>query len=454
MTDGPTSGTPPAGGKAKAVKVLIADDDPDLRFVMQRLLEDAGFIVATAQDGAECLAKAASFAPDLIVLDIMMPGMHGLEVLKRLKAAPATARIGVIICTARGFKVDHDQAREQGALAVLSKPMRNREFVDLVRRHTGLEAAAGQAAPAGAARAAQAYVPRLRDGQAAVKMWGTRGSVPVSGQRYVRHGGNTSCVSVEWGDDLVVLDAGTGIRELGDILAALPPRRIHLFVTHTHWDHIQGFPFFIPAYIPGFRMSIYGAAGFGKDLGSVFKGQLDKDYFPVEISDMKASIDIRHLPHEPVRVGEMTVSWEYTHHPGAAVAYKVEVAGRRLVYLSDNEFLRGYMGPPEEVGTGHELLVPYRQIIDFLTGTDLLLAEAQYLNEEYRNKVDWGHSSLSNACLLAKLARVPRWIATHHDPRHSDQELHSKLILTRQVLTSLGHPAEVSHAFDGMVEYF
>lgn len=439
--------------QATPSRILLTDDDTDLLSVMGSLLKKTGFNVELAHDGMECLAKAETFAPDLIVLDIMMPGIHGLETLKRLKANPKTSQIKVIMCSAKNFKTDQGMAIQLGALAVLAKPINNRDFVDAIRG--GLKPAETSQGAAARAEAAprEVFEPRVRIGLANARFWGTRGSVPVSGPNYIRHGGNTSCLSIVSGGELVILDAGTGIRELGDALATKGPRRIHLFITHTHWDHIQGFPFFRPAYLPGFEIQVYGASGFGKDLASVFRGQLDQDYFPVQLEDMRAKIEIQHLD-KPVRVGDMTVTWEYTHHPGASVAYQVETNGRRLVYLSDNEFLRGYHGPPHHAESQKELLRPYQGILSFVSGADLLVAESQYSNEDYRDKVDWGHSSTSNACLLTKLSGVKRWLVTHHDPYYSDEALHKKIILTRQTLASLGHVGEVDHAFDGMVEYF
>ena len=165
----------------------------------------------------------------------------------------------------------------------------------------------------------------------------------------MRHGGDTSCVEVGQGAESLIIDAGSGIRELGVKLARGGPRRVHLFITHTHWDHIQGFPFFAPLFIPGFEVVVYGASGFGKDLESIFRGQVDRDYFPVQFEDMRAKIDFVVLSPEPVQVGGLSVTWEYTQHPQATIGYKVEVGGRKVAYASDDEFLIGYHGSPLEI---------------------------------------------------------------------------------------------------------
>ena len=262
------------------------------------------------------------------------------------------------------------------------------------------------------------YMPELDNSRGVLRLYGTRGSVPVPGAAVARYGGNTSCLEVRHGTDVVIIDAGTGIRECGIDLAKQGPRPLHLFVGHTHWDHIQGFPFFAPAYIPGFELSVYGASGFRKDLKSIFQGQLDYDYFPVDMRDMRATMTFATLDASPVRIGNINVHWEWAIHPGATVCFKIEIGGLKIGYVTDNEFLRGYLGHPAKALGATDMLSPYRAIIDFFTGVDILIGEAQYTNEEYLKKIGWGHTSISNACVLAALTGVRKWIVTHHDPIH------------------------------------
>ena len=435
-------------------RVLVADDVADISEFVQKVLTREGYEVAVAADGEQALRLAASFRPELIILDIMLPKVHGMDVLKALAAGEADGRAGVIVCSAKTFKPEFEQARELGAFAFLPKPFGAPELLEKVKayfdcRCAGASPVGGGLSSAGAP-ASKPYLPALDTSRGYMRLWGTRGSVPVSNPRFARHGGNTSCLEINCGSEVLIIDAGTGIRELGNELVRQPPRPLRLFVGHTHWDHIQGFPFFAPAYTPGFHLHVYGASGFGKDLESIFRGQLDRDYFPVELADMQAAIEFHPLGPPPMHLCDAKVRWEFMNHPGATVGFRIETPTTCLAYITDNEFLKGYLGPPQDVRLDGPVIAPFQKIVDFVRGCDVLIHEAQYTNEEYVKKVGWGHSSISNVCVLVAAAGIPKWIITHHDPMHDDEFLERKLALTRQVLSSLGHHAEVLNAHDGL----
>ena len=243
------------------------------------------------------------------------------------------------------------------------------------------------------------------------------------------------------------------MRDAGRALAASGPRQLHLFITHTHWDHIQGFPFFAPADIPGFEIDIHAPHNVEKDVESIFGGQLDRAYFPVQMEDMQARLSFADLDNGSARIGDVTVSWVHAVHPGAAVGYKIEVGGQRLAFFPDNEFLKGYLGDPNDLAPDDERIAVHREQLEFLAGTHVLIHEAQYTNAEYAGKIGWGHSSVGNACGLIRLIGPERWIVTHHDPDHTDSDLQHKLSLTRQILRGQGCSTQVSHGHDGLVEY-
>ncbi len=436
-------------------KILIGEEVRVTAFKMSEALRGRGYEVEIATDGEECLRKSRETSPDLAILDMMMPRVHGFGILKTLHADPRCAKMGVMICMTRDLKIDKATLGELGRFDLLFKPFNMDELIEKVDAFFARRQRASLlgVAPVEAPREPDVYKPRLAAQHGRFSLWGTRGSTPTPGARFLRHGGNTSCLSVTYGEEKFIFDAGSGIRDLGLALMTQTSRKLHLFITHTHWDHIQGFPFFAPAYVPGFEIEIYGAEGFGKNIESVFRGQLDREYFPVQMDDLNSSICFKHLASNPLVFGDVKISWEFTQHPGATVGYKIDLDGFKIAWVPDNEFLQGYTGSPEGMTIDHPLVAPYRKQIDFFTGVDVLIHEAQYTNDEYPDKIGWGHSSVSNACLLAKLSGAKRWIITHHDPIHDDNFLENKLNITRQILATIGHPCLVSHGYDGQTEY-
>ncbi len=428
-------------------RILIAEDVRDIAFKMSQALEDAGYEIESANDGDECRRKAGALRPDIVVLDMTMAMLDGMEVLRMLRESPETASIGVIICSDAGTPVEQGECESLGVAGFLEKPFETAKLLLMVDAYFSRDSSATAAgtSPQGPFR------PALDVSRGLVQLWGTRGSTPTPGARYLRHGGQTSCMCVTYEGQRYIFDAGSGLRDLGQDLMTGSLRKVNLFITHTHWDHIQGFPFFIPAYVPGFDISIWGASGFGKDIESVFRGQLDRDYFPVQMEDMNSALHFHHLTENPVEVNGIKVYWEYAQHPGATVGYKIDVGGRKIAWIPDNEFLQGYTGSPEGLTRDHPVVTPYRRMIDFLSDADLVIHEAQYTNDEYPAKIGWGHCCVSNACLLMKLANVRRWIVTHHDPAHDDAFLEQKLSITRQILKRIGHACDVQHGHDGQI---
>ncbi len=446
--------------------VLVAEDVRSIALTMSAALESIGIEVALAGDGEECLEKISERLPDLLLLDLMMPKMHGIDVLKELRKHKdkCTRELPVVVCTTKQFTTEIRRMEELGVLGTVIKPFDRSHLIATVRDYLkGLpncpqadepsdSSETSTTEPSETAIAVAPHLAKTEPPRLAFRLWGTRGSIPVSGAPYIRHGGNTSCVSVDLGENIIILDAGSGIRDLGNTLtAARDSVHIHLFISHTHWDHIQGFPFFAPAYIPGRQITVYGERGFGKNLESVLLGQLDSDYFPVQFEDMNADIKFEYMSEEPVAVGDAIVTREYVNHPGATVGYKIAVNGKSVVYIPDNEFLQGYLGEPDALTRDSAEIVPHQKTIDFASGADILIHEAQYLNEEYPAKIGWGHSRLSNACLFAKIAAPGRWLITHHDPMHSDDFLDTKERLTRNILRSIGCEIRIDHGYDGRI---
>ncbi len=258
-----------------------------------------------------------------------------------------------------------------------------------------------------------------------VTFWGTRGSTPTPGRITEKYGGNTPCVTVRYKDTIIILDAGTGIRNLGIELleefnklgGQLP---LYLFLSHTHWDHIQGFPFFQPAYVKDTKLTIYGSPHKERFLASILKDQMDYEYFPVGMSAFPADIKIREISEDIIRLGEVIIDWqEQIYHPGGSVRYRLCVDGKKIVYATDVE-LNHIFNPDADSEEDKALAEDY---LDFIDHADLLIADGQYTEEEYPSKVGWGHTSIKLLLDIAYQAKVKELAIFHHDPQHSDKFL-------------------------------
>ena len=250
---------------------------------------------------------------------------------------------------------------------------------------------------------------------------------------YLKYGGNTCCLEVCYGGARVILDAGTGIRPLGDIFLSQRIRKVDLFLSHTHWDHIIGFPFFEPLYEPGVQIAIHSPAGAGRSCRELFNDLLASEFFPVRLEQVQAQIDFRTTYQKtPVQIGKISIDFHTTHHPGLTFCFKIKTPHQTIGYITDNEMLQGFHGSLSEVP--REVAEPYQGLIEFMKDCDILIHEGQYSPEDYLQKVGWGHSSIRNVAYFLQQAKIPRWLVTHHDPKHSDQELEDLAHLAKKIL--------------------
>jgi ribonuclease BN (tRNA processing enzyme) len=296
------------------------------------------------------------------------------------------------------------------------------------------------------------YDPESYAHHSYIKLWGTRGSVPVSGTRYSAFGGDTCCLEIRSGDTLVIIDAGTGIRPLGIQLYNEGIRHFHLMLGHTHWDHIMGFPFFAPVHIRDNHIDVYGYPESHGSLQSTLETVLDPAYFPVGLGHLASQLNFHNLQAQgEMTIGPVRVRWAPANHPGGALGFLIEKGERRIGYVTDNEVLEGYHGDPSAIHPDDPRLAIQRPLIDLLSGCDTLIHEAQYRPRVYRQRTGWGHSSLANAALFAKLCKVRDWVITHHDPIESDTDIREKRELVWRVLADLDWECHVSMAFDGLL---
>jgi phosphoribosyl 1,2-cyclic phosphodiesterase len=262
-----------------------------------------------------------------------------------------------------------------------------------------------------------------------VRMWGVRGSIPSPGPRTVRYGGNTTCIEVRSDDDsLIILDAGTGIFPLAQTLLARLPVTANVFITHTHWDHIQGLPFFVPLYIPGNKVRIHGAYDIVSMQGieQVMNVQLQYSYFPIREAELKAGIEYQTLTvGEPVTIGDATVTPVLMNHPVTDLGYRVECNGKSMFFTGDHEPWVNIYVPEDHDYAEYQAMIDQRQAeLDAAIGpVDVLVADAAYTLAEYPPKTGWGHGTFDSTILMAQRIGAKRLICTHHEPTRSDDDL-------------------------------
>jgi phosphoribosyl 1,2-cyclic phosphodiesterase len=278
-----------------------------------------------------------------------------------------------------------------------------------------------------------------------IEFWGVRGSIASPGPDTAAVGGNTSCVALRCGASNIILDAGTGLRGLGDArLAELRgvPFEATLLLSHLHWDHIQGIPFFVPAYVPSTRLTVMGATGGVMSLEETLMHQMQAPVFPVRLDELRAELTLREVrAGVPFAAGEATVRSAKLNHPGGVQAYRIDHGGRSVVYATDTEH--------------YECVDP--ALVALAQGADVLIYDSQYTPEEYRgeagpSKVGWGHSTFAAGAEVACRAGVGELVLFHHDPRRTDagvaaleeraQKLFPRSVAAREGMTiTLGPPS-------------
>jgi phosphoribosyl 1,2-cyclic phosphodiesterase len=285
-----------------------------------------------------------------------------------------------------------------------------------------------------------------------VKFWGTRGSIPTPASWTRVYGGNTPCVEVRFDDAVFICDAGSGIRELGkDLLTRKPvPKQLHLFISHTHWDHIQGFPFFAPVYASAMQIRIYGRHVDGNSPYRLLSGQMSQDYFPVSFKELGASIVDDNLENGQKKIDGVLVRSFPMNHPGGCEAYCFEKDGRKIFYATDVELDIA----PGDVFPDADNSGPLRHcpedLIKAVEGADLLIFDAQYDDKEYGTKKKWGHSSCFSATDLAIQAKVKTLALFHHDPESTDRSIDEKVQICRERAAMHGADLTILAAREGV----
>ncbi len=284
-----------------------------------------------------------------------------------------------------------------------------------------------------------------------IRFWGTRGSIATPGPGTIRYGGNTACIEVRSdAGALAVLDCGTGARELGialaaEALAAGRPSHGSLLIGHTHWDHIQGLPFFTPLFAPGNAWQVYGPRGLGQSLAETLAGQMQYVYFPVAVDQLGAEVTFHDLVEGELDIDDLHVTAQYLNHPALTLGYRIEADDGVLVYASDHE-------PHDpDLAQGGDLLASPADArhVAFLHGADVVVHDTQYLGAEFGAKTGWGHSTVEYVVDAARLAEVGTLVLFHHDPTRDDEAVDDLLALAQARATSTGYTGRIIAAAEG-----
>lgn len=285
-----------------------------------------------------------------------------------------------------------------------------------------------------------------------VKFWGTRGSIPTPGAGTRIYGGNTSCVEIRFGGTLFICDAGSGIRGLGkDLLARNPvPRELHLLITHTHWDHIQGFPFFDPCHRKDLRLNLYEPAGGDRSRHQLLSGQMSSAYFPVSFGDLGAEVVSHTLAAEGSVIGGVRVRSLALNHPGGCFGFIFQDEARKIAYITDNEIVptaEDTFPDPEHAG---KMRVIPPALLEHCAKADLLICDAQYDDADYLRKKGWGHSSCSTVTDFAVQAGVRSLALFHHDPESTDELVEQRVESCRRRAARHGAELVIFAAREGL----
>jgi len=262
-----------------------------------------------------------------------------------------------------------------------------------------------------------------------VKFWGVRGSIPSPGPRTVRYGGNTTCIEVRTdNNELIILDAGTGIFPLSQTLLPELPLQANLLLTHTHWDHIQGLPFYMPNFIPGNILRLHGAFDpvSGKGVEQALTVQLQHSFFPVLEDQIRAGVEYVTLTSgTPIHIGSARVTPFQLNHPVINFGYRIECNGKSVFFTGDHEppFNPYPAGDPKFEESQRLLERSEQAIIDAMQGVDVLIADSTFTDQEYPEKIGWGHGTLRSSMQIAHQAGAKVLYCTHHEPSRSDDDL-------------------------------
>ncbi len=392
--------------KNKKLHFFIIDDDKDMLQVVQSLLEGVGHFVTATTSSNTALEKIIELQPDCVISDLNLPSVSGFELFGNLRKLKNIKQPVFIILTSRQYGFDANYADKIGVDGYLRKPIHAETFVKEVLGYISDEMI--------------------------VQFWGVRGTLPLPGKLTTQYGGNTNCISLCIGKKkMLIFDGGSGIKSLSSYLIKQKksPISAAIFITHPHWDHINGLPFFAPFYAKNNEFQIFGSNHAEINLDNIISSQMDSVFFPVTIREFSAYITYHPLNEETIWLNDIRVQTMHLVHPGRCLGYRIDYKDKSFCYITDNEL---YL----ETSPNYNKF-DFEKLLRFVSNTNMLITDTTYSDDEYVNKENWGHSCVGRVVDLAHQANVKLLCLHHHDPDQMDKDINSKLKKAKAKLKKL-----------------
>lgn len=402
----------------KKLSFFIVDDDPICIKLYSRTLEKGGHHITAMSSAEKAIDEIKRVQPDCVLCDLILPTLDGLQFFQRLRAEKDLKQPIFIIITSKEYNYDYRRAFEMGVNGYLNKSLGYEAIIERVLQ--------------------------IVNDEAVIQFWGVRGTLPVPGKHSVKYGGNTNCVSIEFPDNtFFIFDAGSGIKELARHIAKLQkaPFAAKIFITHPHWDHINGIPFFMPFYIQGNEFEIFGSNHHNMSFDKLISDQMNSVYFPVTMKEFAAKVTFRTLDEEEFSIGNIQIETTFLNHPGRCLGYRVTYKGRSFCYITDTEL---YLDSSQSYNEFDN-----QKLITFIKDADILVIDSTYSDEEYKTKIHWGHSCISAVVKAAHTAGVRLMCLYHHDPDQFDTDIDNKLRTAEAELKKLQSTTRVIAPAEG-----
>lgn len=375
---------------------FIIDDDENGIELCKYLLIKAGHKVTSTSLSPKAIEQIILLQPDCILSDLLMPDLDGLDLFKTIRDIKTIKQPTFILVTGKVFDCDRKRAFEMGVDGYLVKPINPKTFVN--------------------------EIVEIIEGRFEIQFWGVRGTLPVSGVKTNRYGGNTNCVTLNYANQqFFIFDAGSGIKEFSNYIMEKNqfPFTAKIFITHPHYDHINGLPFFVPLYKKGNKFEILGCPQNERGIESLISGQMDNVYFPITIDEFSANLSFRDLKEESFTIDALQVQTILLNHPGRCLGFRIQHKQKVFCYITDNEL---YL---EDSPNYNQFDVD--RLVNFIQDADVVVIDATYTDEEYAKKIGWGHSCVSRVVDIADKAKVKLLCLFHHDPNQVDSDIDEKL---------------------------